>query len=65
MQESSIGGSGVACSTDVNDNGERLVSAELLTRRPAGCSPAGVAAKIAALRVQGYQPGAVFPSRAR
>jgi len=23
--ENSIGGSGVACSTDVNDNGERLI----------------------------------------
>ncbi len=48
--ENSIAGSEVACSTDVNEKRRTAGSAGLFRQRPAGCSPAGVAAKIAASR---------------
>ena len=58
--ENSIGGSGVACSTDVNDNDRTADSAGLLAQRPAGCSPAERRRRSPPC-VQGYQSGVVFP----
>src|SRR5580704_1372674 len=58
--ENSIGSSGVACSTDVNDNCRTADLSELLAQRPAGCSPAG-GRRRSPPWVKGYQPGVVFP----
>src|SRR5580704_17500725 len=58
--ENSIGSSGVACSTDVNDNYRTADLSELLAQRPAGCSPAG-GRRRSPPWVKGYQPGVVFP----
>src|SRR5580704_16165270 len=58
--ENSIGSSGVACSTDVNDKYRTADLSELLAQRPAGCSPAG-GRRRSPPWVKGYQPGVVFP----